>query len=62
MVLTRHSHSFAKAKVQIIVVSDFKRIIRGVEIGLVIFDILQELGGELLSVSDGFSSSKQMLE
>lgn len=43
----------------VIVVSDFKRFLRGMGIALQIYDFLQEHGAELIAVSDGFSSAQK---
>ena len=46
--------------VQVIIVADFKRFLRGLTVAtLTIYDQLQDYGAELLAVSDGFSSSEK---
>jgi DNA invertase Pin-like site-specific DNA recombinase len=46
-------------KVQLVLVDDFKRLIRSMGGAMAIYDLLQEYGAELLAVSDGFSSSEK---
>ncbi len=43
----------------VILVSDFKRFLRGMGIALQLFDFLNEYGAELLAISDGFSSAQK---
>ena len=42
---------------KIILVSDFKRFLRGMSTALELYDFLQEHGAELIATSDGFSSA-----
>lgn len=46
-----------QGKAKVIVVSDFKRFLRGMGAALTIYDFLQDYQAELISVSDDFSSA-----
>jgi hypothetical protein len=45
--------------VKVVLVDNFTRLIRGMSGAMVIYDILQQFGAELIAVSDGFSSSEK---
>lgn len=48
-----------RGEAHVIIVSDFKRFLRGMGIALTLYDQLQDYSAELLAVSDGFSSSEK---